>query len=160
MQVDKNRVVAINYTLTDKQGQVLDTSENSGPLKYLHGNGGIIPGLEAALQGKNPGEKIHVEIAPEDAYGKRDESLVQAVPRDRFQGIDQIKVGMQFQAKGSAGQRIVTVAGVDEQNVTVDANHPLAGIALTFDVTVVDVRDATPDELSHGHVHGDGGHHH
>jgi len=156
MQIDKNRVVSIDYTLTDDQGQMLDSSRGKEPLVYLHGTGGIIPGLEAALQGKSPGEELHVEIAPEQAYGPRDEALVQAVPRDRFQGVENIHPGMQFQAKGSSGRRVVTVAKVDDKQVTVDANHPLAGVTLTFDVKIVDVRDSTEEERSHG----PDGHHH
>jgi FKBP-type peptidyl-prolyl cis-trans isomerase SlyD len=166
MQIDKNRVVTFDYTLTDDQGQMLDSSRGKEPLAYLHGTGGIIPGLEAALQGKNPGEELHVKLAPEQAYGPRDEALVRAVPRDRFQGVDNIHPGMQFQAKGSAGERVVTVISLDEKEVTVDANHPLAGVTLTFDVKIVDVRAATEEELSHGHAHthphahGSDDHHH
>ncbi|MCC6424766.1 MAG: peptidylprolyl isomerase [Phycisphaerales bacterium] len=160
MQIDKNRVVSFDYTLTDDQGQMLDSSRGKEPLVYLHGVGGIIPGLEEAMQGKKKGEEFQIKIAPEKAYGPRDEALVQAVPRERFQGVENIHPGMQFQAKGSAGQRVVTVAKVDDQHVTVDANHPLAGVTLTFDVKIVEVRDATEEELSHGHAHAPGGHHH
>jgi len=160
MQITKDRIVSIDYTLTAPNGQVLDTSDGKGPLSYLHGKGNIIPGLEQALEGKASNDHINVTVQPEQAYGKRDEALVQPVPRDRFPGAQDIKPGMQFQAQSPQGMRVVTVVGVDDKNVTVDANHPLAGIPLTFDVTVREVRDATPEELSHGHSHAAGGHEH
>jgi FKBP-type peptidyl-prolyl cis-trans isomerase SlyD len=160
MQVAKDKVVTIDYTLTGPQGNVLDTSQGRQPLAYLHGAGNIITGLEQALEGKGEGEKLSVNIAPEQAYGARDENMVQAVPRERFRGVENIQPGMQFQANTPAGPRVVTVVGVDQQNVRVDANHPLAGVPLKFDVTVVGVRDASAEELSHRHVHGAGGHQH
>lgn len=160
MQVSKDKVVSIDYTLRDDQGQVLDTSSGREPLPYLHGAQNIIPGLEAALEGKRVGDTLSVTVLPADAYGERDAELVQDVPRDRFQGVSQIEPGMQFQAQTPQGRRIVTVTKVDDQNVTVDANHPLAGQTLHFEVTVKDVRQATPEEVQHGHAHGPGGHHH
>jgi FKBP-type peptidyl-prolyl cis-trans isomerase SlyD len=160
MQITKDKVVAIDYTLTGPEGQVIDTSQGREPLTYLHGNGNIIPGLEQALEGKSNNDKINITIQPDQAYGQRDQSLVQAVPRNRFPSQQPIQPGMQFQAQSPQGVRIVTVVAVDDQNVTVDANHPLAGVPLTFDVTIRDVRNATPEELQHGHAHGPGGHHH
>jgi FKBP-type peptidyl-prolyl cis-trans isomerase SlyD len=161
MQISKNKVATIDYTLTNPQGQVIDSSRGAQPLSYLHGVGGIIPGLEGALEGKTTGEKITVTIPPEQAYGLRNEQLVQTVPKKGFQGIQTITPGMQFRAQGPQGQmQIVTVVAVEGDNVKVDANHPLAGVTLKFDVDVVDVREATQEELSHGHVHGPGGHHH
>lgn len=160
MQATKDKVVTIDYTLTGPDGAVLDSSSGREPLPYLHGAGNIIPGLESALEGKSAGDKLVVDVPAEQAYGARDPQLVQAVPKDRFQGVADIKPGMQFQANTPAGPRIVTVVGIDDQSVHVDANHPLAGVPLKFDVTVVGVRDASPEELSHGHVHGPGGHHH
>jgi len=161
MQITKDKVVSIDYTLTDPQGRVLDSSEGRQPLSYLQGTGSIIPGLERELEGRSAGERLQVTIEPADAYGERDERLVQAIPREAFGGIDNIQVGMQFQAQSPTGQRaIVRVVDVADDEITVDANHPLAGVALTFDVTVRDVRDATAEELAHGHVHGPDGHAH
>lgn len=161
MQIGKNKVVAIDYTLTNPEGQVLDTSKGAQPLTYLHGVGGIIPGLEAALDGKTKGEQLTVTIAPEQAYGARNEQMVQEVPRKMFQGVADIQPGMQFRAQGPQGQQqVVTVVGVNPETIKIDANHPLAGVTLKFDVNVMDVREATQEELAHGHVHGPGGHHH
>jgi FKBP-type peptidyl-prolyl cis-trans isomerase SlyD len=159
MQIQDQKVVSIDYTLTGSDGQVIDSSQGRGPLAYLHGAGNIIPGLEKALTGKSAGDAVNAKIPPGEAYGEKDPQLVQAVPRDRFPAQD-IKVGMQFQAQGGGQSRVVTVVNVDPENVTIDANHPLAGQTLNFDVKVVDVRDATQEELAHGHVHGPDGHHH
>jgi FKBP-type peptidyl-prolyl cis-trans isomerase SlyD len=161
MQVAKNTVVTIDYTLTNPAGDVLDSSSGGEPLSYLHGSGGIIPGLESALDGKSPGDELRAVVPPEQAYGARNHAMVQAVPRDRFQGAPRVEPGMQFQANTPQGPRTVTIVAADDQKVTVDANHPLAGVTLTFDVKVVDVRNATPEEVAHGHAHGpDGQHHH
>jgi FKBP-type peptidyl-prolyl cis-trans isomerase SlyD len=160
MQIEKDSVVTIDYTLTDDAGKVIDTSKGKQPLAYLHGGGNLIPGLEKALEGKNAGDNIKVTIAPADAYGVRDEKLVQMVPSSAFQGVPELKVGMQFRSQSPQGSTVVTVTKVEGQNVTVDANHPLAGMALSFDVDVKDIRKATQEELAHGHVHGPGGHHH
>jgi FKBP-type peptidyl-prolyl cis-trans isomerase SlyD len=160
MQVGKDKVVSIDYTLTNNTGQVLDSSQGREPLAYLHGNRNIIPGLEAALEGKNVGDKVNAVIAPKDAYGEKDQNLVQPVPRKMFPQTQPIQVGQQFQAQSEHGTRVVTVVGVDDENVTIDANHPLAGETLNFDVTVREVRDASPEEIAHGHVHGAGGHQH
>ena len=160
MQIAKNTVVSIDYTLTDPQGKVLDSSSGKQPLQYLHGVGGLIPGLEKELGGKKAGDQFKATIAPEEAYGQRDTAMVQAVPREAFKGVADIKPGMQFQAQSPQGMRIVTVTKVEPNEITVDANHPLAGVTLTFDVKVVDVRQATAEEMQHGHVHGPGGHHH
>jgi FKBP-type peptidyl-prolyl cis-trans isomerase SlyD len=161
MQIAKNKVATIDYTLTNPNGDVLDTSKGGQPLTYMHGVGGIIPGLESALEGKSKGEQISVTIPPEQAYGQRNDQLVQDVPRRMFQGVTDIREGMQFRAQGPQGQQqVVTVVGVQPDTIRIDANHPLAGVTLKFDVNVVDVRDATQDEISHGHVHGTGGHAH
>jgi FKBP-type peptidyl-prolyl cis-trans isomerase SlyD len=159
MQIESRKVVTLQYTLTDEAGDVLDTSEGGEPLVYLHGSGNIIPGLESALAGKDEGESLKVTVAPEDGYGDRDEDLMQTVPKSRF-GDEELEVGMQFQARGPEGPVLLTVVGVVDDTVTLDANHPLAGKTLSFDVTVLAVRDATLEELTHGHVHGPGGHHH
>lgn len=161
MQVAKNTVVTIDYTLTDPQGKVIDSSEGKQPLPYLHGAGNIIPGLETKLEGKAAGDALKVVVDPKDGYGVRDERMVQVVPATAFQGVGQVQPGMQFRAQGPQGQmQVVTVTKVEGDNVTVDGNHPLAGVTLTFDVTVRSVRPATPEELEHGHVHGPDGHHH
>ena len=160
MAIEKDKVVSIDYTLTGDNGQVLDSSNGREPLAYLHGAGNIIPGLESALEGKDEGDELNVQIPPDQAYGHRDERMVQPVPRTAFQGVADIQPGMQFQAQTNAGPRLITVVGVEGDQVTIDANHPLAGATLKFDVKVVNVRDATSEEMSHGHVHGAGGHQH
>ena len=160
MQAEKNRVVTIEYTLKDGDDQVIDTSEGREPLAYIHGNGMLIPGLETALEGKEPGAEVNVTLAPEDGYGERDDSMVLQIPREQFEGVDQIEPGMQFQAETDEGVQILTVLEAGDNEVTVDGNHPLAGVTLNFDVSVQDVREAEQEELDHGHVHGSGGHEH
>lgn len=157
MHIGKNTVVSIDYTLTDTDGKVLDTSKGREPLAYLHGAGNIIEGLEQALEGKSAGESLKVTVPPEKAYGRRIQELTQKVPRKLFDTKGEIKPGMRFHAEGEHGVHTVTVTAVDQDTVTVDANHPLAGKTLNFDVSVVEVREATEEELAHGHVHGAGG---
>lgn len=159
MNISEGKVATIDYTLSDETGAVIDESKDQGPLSYLHGFGNIVPGLEAALEGKTAGDSLSVDVAPGDAYGERDEELVQAIDRERFPE-GNIQIGMRFHAHTPNGARLLTVLAVDEDEVTVDANHPLAGKRLSFDVKVVSVRDATQEELEHGHVHGEDGHHH
>ncbi len=160
MQISQQKVVTISYTLKDDDGQVLDTSEGREPLVYLHGANNIIPGLESALDGKGAGDTLSVRIAPEQAYGLRDDNMQQDVPREMFGDMD-VKVGAQYHAAGPDGQPVVvTVIATDDESVTVDGNHPLAGQHLNFDVTVLEVRDASEEEVSHGHAHGPGGHQH
>jgi FKBP-type peptidyl-prolyl cis-trans isomerase SlyD len=161
MQIAQDKVVLIHYTLTDDGGKVLDSSSGGDPLAYLHGQGNIIPGLEKALEGKQAGDKLNVRVEPAEGYGVRDDSLVQQVPRRAFGSVSKVEPGMQFHAQSAQGQmRVVTVTNVQGDMVTVDGNHPLAGEVLVFDVEVTEVRDATGEELEHGHVHGPGGHHH
>ncbi len=160
MQIAKNNVATINYCLRDDAGNVLDSSENRDPLTYLHGAGNIIPGLEVALEGKSKGDKISVTVLPRDGFGEHNPSLVQDVPRDRFEDADEIQVGMRFQANTPQGPRVFRVVDVQSDMVRVDGNHELAGETLHFDVEVVDVRNATVEEIQHGHAHGPGGHHH
>ena len=152
MQATNEKVVSIDYTLKDDQGRVLDTSEGKQPLSYLHGKGNIIPGLEQALEGKSPGETLDVSIPPTAAYGERSPELAQSVPRDRFPEGTDVQVGQQFQVQTPQGVRMVTVAQVDENAVTVDGNHPLAGQTLNFNVTVTDVREPTSQELENGRI--------
>nr|WP_203434401.1 peptidylprolyl isomerase [Nitrosococcus halophilus] len=160
MQVSDRKVVYIHYTLKNKEGTVLDSSSQETPLAYIHGIGSIIPGLEKALAGKSEGDKFNISVDPEEAYGERNETLIQAVPRDAFQGVEDLQEGMQFQAQTPSGPQLITVTEIGTEQVMVDANHPLAGETLDFDVEVVDIREATEEELEHGHVHGAGGHHH
>jgi FKBP-type peptidyl-prolyl cis-trans isomerase SlyD len=160
MVVAADKVVLIHYTLTNDEGKVLDSSSGGEPLAYIHGHGNLIPGLERELEGKAAGDKLTVKIAPADGYGERDAKLLQRVPRRSFGGTAP-KAGMQFQAQTSSGEtRIATVTGIQGDMVSVDMNHPLAGETLNFDVEITDIRDATAEELEHGHVHGPGGHHH
>lgn len=159
MAIEKNKVVTIEYTLTDETGELIESSEGQEPLTYVHGVGSIIPGLESSLEGKSPGESIKVSVPPEEAYGQWDEGKVLDVPKTQFSGIGDVTAGMQFSVHSSAGEQIVTVTKVEAETITVDANHPLAGRTLTFDVKIVGIRDATPEELDHGHVHGPEGHH-
>jgi len=160
MTIKSDSVVSILYTLKDDGGQIIDRSAPGDPLTYLHGHGQLISGLERQLEGRGPGEKLNVTIAPADGYGEYDGSLVQQVPRRALKGIANVKVGMQLRAQTDHGARTVTVTRVAGDMVTLDGNHPLAGKNLNFDVEVAAVRDATAEELEHGHVHGPGGHHH
>ena len=160
MQVTKHKVVKIHYTLTDDEGEVIDTSEGGEPLEYLHGVGGIVPGLESVLEGKSVGDQINVSVQPEDAYGEHNEDLLHEVERSHFQDIDDLELGMQFRVETDDGPMVVTVVEITDEHVTIDGNHDLAGVPLNFDVTVREIRDATPEEIEHGHAHSEGGHEH
>ncbi len=153
MVVEKDKVITIDYTLKDSDGQTIDSSEESEPLVYLHGNDNLIPGLEKQLEGKKEGDKLSCVVHPGEAYGEYDENLVFTVKKSSFADPSKIEEGMQFEAHGEDGARVVTVVAVKGDDVTVDANHPLAGEDLHFDVKVVGIREATAEELSHGHVH-------
>ncbi|RLA20106.1 MAG: peptidylprolyl isomerase [Gammaproteobacteria bacterium] len=154
MKNTENPVVSIHYTLTNKAGEKLDSSVGAEPLSYLHGAGNIIPGLESALSESSVGDKLTVTIEAADAYGERNEEQIQTVSKEMFKGMDNIKVGMQFQADSSSGPAIVTITKVEADDITIDGNHPLAGEQLTFDVEVMDIRSATATEMEHGHIHG------
>jgi FKBP-type peptidyl-prolyl cis-trans isomerase SlyD len=160
MNITQDSVVAIHYTLTNDKGETLDSSAGGDPLAYIQGQGNLIPGLERELEGKKAGDKLSVKIAPADGYGEYDKNLVQKVPRRSLKGIGNIQVGMRLQAQSDQGVRAVTVTHVQGDMVTLDGNHPLAGENLNFEVEIIEVRVATEEELSHGHVHGPGGHHH
>jgi len=161
MSIKDNSAVSFHYSLADDEGQQLDSSAGKEPLAYLHGAGNIIPGLENALTGKAVGDSMTVAVSAAEGYGEVQQELIQDVPRTSFQGIEQIEVGMQFEAQtGQGGTVPVTVTAVTDETVTVDGNHPLAGKNLNFDVSIEAVRDATAEELEHGHVHGPGGHEH
>lgn len=158
MTISTNKVVAIHYTVTDLQGGELDSSKGGEPLVFIFGQGALIPGLESALLGKTTGDVFQTDIAAADAYGERYEQLIQAVPKSMFEGMD-VAPGMRFRAAGPDGrEQSVVVVDVTDDDVTVDGNHPLSGIDLRFDVQIVLVRDATAEELAHGHVHGIDGH--
>jgi FKBP-type peptidyl-prolyl cis-trans isomerase SlyD len=155
MTVENQKVITINYTLKNAEGEIIDQS-NDGSFCYLHGAQNIIPGLENALTGKAKDEKINIVIPPEEAYGEYNAAITQIVDRAMF-GDQELEVGMQFQAQGEDGGMIlITISAIDGDNITIDGNHPLAGVTLHYDVHVVDVRDATEEELSHGHVHSHG----
>lgn len=160
MEIAADRVVLIHYTLKDDGGAVLDSSAGSEPLAYIQGHGNLVPGLERALEGKQDGDSLAVTVSPADGYGTRDEKLVQRVPKRSLQGAGDIRKGLQFQARTEDGMRLFTVTAVVGDMVSLDGNHPLADKTLHFDIEVVSVRDATAEELEHGHVHGAGGHHH
>jgi FKBP-type peptidyl-prolyl cis-trans isomerase SlyD len=158
MNIQNNSAVSFHYKLTDDDGISIDSSEGKEPLDYLHGAGNIIPGLEKALEGKTIGDSLTVAVTAAEGYGEVQKELIQEVPKEAFQGIDTIEVGMQFEAQtGQGGTVPVTVIDVTDDLVTVDGNHPLAGKNLNFDVTIEDVREATEEEIAKGHVHTQSG---
>lgn len=150
MQIDQNTVVSIHYTLTNTEGNVMDSSVGQQPLAYLHGASNIIPGLENALTGKAVGDTLQVTVEPEQAYGEVRDEMIQSVGRANFSGVDEIEIGMQFMAQTPWGEQPVTVVGVEGDSITLDGNHPLAGQVLTFDVEIVEVRAATDAEIEAG----------
>ena len=158
MQIGSQKAVTISYTLKDDQGEVLDTSEGREPLTYLHGTGNIVPGLEAALEGKTVGDAIQTTLTPEQGYGDRDEQQVRNVPLRKLPE-GKVEVGMRYRIQTEEGYSAALVTAIRGDYATIDANHPLAGMTLHFDVKVLGVRDATAEELSHGHVHEPGHHH-
>ncbi|MFT6221792.1 MAG: FKBP-type peptidyl-prolyl cis-trans isomerase SlyD [Candidatus Endobugula sp.] len=157
MQISKDLVASIHYTLKNADGDVLDTSEGQEPLHYVHGAQNIVPGLEKELDGKTTGDKLSVTVEPIDGYGEYNPGLIQELPKDMFAGVENIEVGMEFQTQTPEGDmQIIEVKSIDGDKITVDGNHPMAGQTLHFDVEVTDVREATADELEHGHVHSEG----
>ncbi len=158
MAIGPKQVVTLEYTLKNDKGEVLDASEGGEPLAYLHGASTIIPGLEKALEGKNPGDTLQVTVGPDEAYGQRDEKLVQNMPVRKLPE-KKIVAGMQFRVQTEQGPRFLTVKSVKGDYATVDLNHPLAGMTLHFDVKVASIRDATEEEIAHGHVHPPGHEH-
>lgn len=154
LSIGDNLAVSMHYKLTDNDGNVLDSSEGAEPLDYLHGAGNLIPGLEKALAGKVEGESVQVKVEPAEAYGEVMPELIEIVQKTAFQGVDSIEAGMAFEAQGPDGaMQHVVVKKVEGDEVTVDANHPLAGVVLNFDVTIISVREATEEEVAHGHTH-------
>lgn len=160
MQVAKDTVVSFHYTLTDADGNRIDSSRESEPLAILHGHGALIAGVEKALEGKAAGEQFVVSVPPEEGYGLRDEGRTQRVPKKYFKDGDRLKPGMVTVLQSQQGMHQVTVIKVGATVIDIDANHPLAGKTLSFDIEITAVREASPEELAHGHVHGPGGHHH
>ena len=159
MKIEQDKVAQIEYTLKDHNGEVMDAS-NGQPLAYLHGHHNLIPGLEKELTGKAVGDKFTVTVEAAEAYGEINPGLIQQVPSNLFQGVETLEVGMRFEAQSDQGVQSVEIKAIDGDQVTVDANHPLAGHDLTFDIEVVGIRDAAAEELEHGHAHGAGGHQH
>lgn len=151
--IGDNCVVSIHYTLTDDDGTVIDSSSEDQPLVYLHGSNNIIPGLEKELVGKTSGASLKVSVTPDKGYGERSPEAVHVVPRSAFEGVEDIQPGMEFQTEGPQGVQMIVVTEINDDEITIDANHPLAGQNLHFDVTIEAVRDATPEELDHGHAH-------
>lgn len=147
MVITKDKFAAFNYTLKDSEGNQIDSSFGLEPLGYVHGRGYLIPGLEAQLEGKSKGDKFSCVIQPKDAYGERDERLVAKVTRDRFETDEKIELGMQFQVQTPAGPTIVTVVDINDDFITIDGNHEMAGKILNFDIEIVEVRDTTPEEI-------------
>ncbi|MBN8481809.1 MAG: peptidylprolyl isomerase [Xanthomonadales bacterium] len=160
MQIAERTVASFHYTLTNDAGEVLDSSQGREPLTYLHGASNIVPGLEAQMAGHVAGDRFAADVAATDGYGEHVPELVQIVPRAAFAGVDDLEVGMQFQAQTGQGAIPVVVTAIEGDDVTVDGNHPLAGETLHFAIEIVEVREASVEEVLHGHVHGAGGHHH
>lgn len=160
MQIESNSVVTLHYTLKDNDGNVIDQSDD-GSFLYMHGAMNIIPGLENALAGKSSGDEISVKVSPEEGYGVKDDARIQEVPKDMFDSAEEIQVGVQFHAQGPDGSAVVvTVVEVKDDAVVIDGNHALAGMDLNFEVKIVEVREASAEEIEHGHVHGPHGHQH
>lgn len=160
MKIAKDCVAAFHYKLTNDAGDVIDHSEGQEPLYYIQGLGHIIPGLEAQMLEKQVGDKFSATIEAADAYGERREEMVQVVPREQFEKPNELQPGMQFTVETDLGPMMLTISEVLETEVKVDGNHPLAGVRLHFDIEITEVREATEEELAHGHVHGPGGHNH
>jgi FKBP-type peptidyl-prolyl cis-trans isomerase SlyD len=157
MSIKKNKVVSFHYTLTDSAGEQLESSREKNPMKYLHGTGGIIPGLEKAMEGKSAGDSFTVTVEPAEAYGEKRPANIQRVSAKHFKHPRKLKPGQMVVLQTRDGPAQVTVVKVGRFNIDVDANHPMAGQALTFDVEVMDVSDGSEEEVTHGHVHGPGG---
>lgn len=153
MKIAENKVVVLNYAVSDSEGTLIDSSYDHEPLAIIHGTGYLIPGLESALVGHEVGDTFEVEVAADDAYGQRIDGFVQTVPKEMFDNVGDLNVGTQLRATTDEGEQTVIVIDVTDETITVDGNHPLAGIDLSFDVEIMEVRDATEEELAHGHVH-------
>jgi FKBP-type peptidyl-prolyl cis-trans isomerase SlyD len=157
MKITDNKVVVLHYAVSDSEDTLIDSSYDHSPLAVIQGSHYLIPGLEAALVDHEAGDKFEVEVSADNAYGQREDGFVQTVPKDMFAGIEDLEVGSQLRATTDDGEQTVIVIDAQEDEITVDGNHPLAGIDLKFDVEILEVRDATEEELAHGHVHDEGG---
>lgn len=157
MKISENKVIKMHYAVSDSEDTLIDSSYDHSPLAVIQGTGYLIPGLEEALIGHEVGDKFEVEVPAEKAYGQREDGFVQTVPKEMFADIEDLDVGTQLRATTDEGEQTVIVIDVQEDSITVDGNHPLAGIDLKFEVEILEVRDATEEELAHGHVHGEGG---
>jgi len=155
--ITDHKAVEIHYTLTNAAGEVVDSSLDMDPLPYIHGTESLVPGLEKELVGKSVGDKIVVSVSPAEGYGEVNPEMTQDIPRELFEFDGDIEIGMRFEAEAENGIELVTVIALDDKTITIDANHPLAGETLNFDVKVMSIREATSEELEHGHVHGAGG---
>jgi FKBP-type peptidyl-prolyl cis-trans isomerase SlyD len=161
MALQEKKVVTINYTLKGENGEMLDSTEKGGPFSFVTGNLQVLPGLEDALSSMIIGSKKNIKLAAADAYGEYDEGAVQKVKRNLFPEEAELEIGISYFAKSPEGQHLqFIITEIENDVITANFNHPLAGKKLEFDVELIDVRDATPEEISHGHVHGPGGHHH
>ena len=160
LTIQKNHVVSFDYTLKSDDGTLIDTSNGRDPLTYLHGAGALIPGMEKALEGKSEGEDFKVTIPPAEAYGDRNENLLHKVDRKELAHLPDLALGMELEVKADGAPLIMTIVELNDEFVVLDGNHPLAGQTLNFDIQVKTIREATAEEISHGHVHGPGGHHH
>jgi FKBP-type peptidyl-prolyl cis-trans isomerase SlyD len=157
MKIEKNKVISLAMTVTDSDGDVVDEATNDEPFLYLHGFGNLFPKLEESLEGKSVSEKLTLTVTPDDGYGERDEELMNILPLSQFEGVDELEVGMMFHAETDRGPMTLMVVDFDDEEVTVDGNHPLAGRTLTFVLEVIGIRDASEDEIEHGHPHYPGG---
>jgi len=159
MNITTNKIASLAYTLKNDDGEILDKADENNPFLYMHGTGGIIKGLENALNEKSVNDSFSLIVAPDEAYGERDDKLTESVPRTMFEGIpdEEMVAGAQFHAQTAQGTQVITIASIDGDMINIDANHPLAGETLHFDVTVLDIRDATEEEIAHGHPHASGG---
>jgi len=162
MTITKGSVVLFDYTLTDDDKELIDSSKDAGPLAYLQGEGQIVKGLEKAMEGKSAGDFFKISIAPEEGYGLIDPEKIAEVDADQIEGGDELEEGMQLEASHDSeeDEQVVVVSKIEGKKVTLDGNHPLAGMNLHFDIQIREVRAATAEEIEHGHVHGDGGHQH
>ena len=160
MTITHGSVVLFDYTLTDIEKDVIDSSSEGGPLAYLHGEGQIVRGLEKTMEGRKAGDAFQITVAPSEGYGLHDPSMIVVVPADEIEGGDELEVGMQLETESDEGEQTVLITKIEGNNVTIDGNHPLAGMPLHFDIKIREVRAATAEETEHGHVHGPGGHHH
>ena len=160
MIITTGSVVLFDYTLTDDEGEIIDSSAEEGALAYLHGEGQIVPGLEKAMEGKSAGNSFKVTVEPTEGYGLHDPAKITVVPADEIEGGDELEEGMQLETENESGEQTVVISKIEGNNVTIDGNHPLAGMPLHFDIQIREVRAATAEEIEHGHVHGTGGHQH